>query len=276
MNAEEAFFNELLEAIENNQLILPTQPEVALKIRETAEDPNVTSETLSSVIGEDPAMAARLIRVANSPLMRGRVGIESLQSAINRLGLNFVCNLATGLAMEQIFQATNDTVEKWMRQVWQHSAEVAAISTVIAKRYTTLSPDLATLAGLVHEIGILPILAKCEESPELLKDEEALERIIFKVHPRLGEAILQSWDFPREISNIPNHYLQTDLDENEASLTDVVLVANLQLIKDPSHPLAQANWESIKAFERLGIEPTPLEEIEDIYDEIQETKQLLM
>ena len=112
MTSKEAFFNNILEAIESNKLTLPTQPEVALKIRETSENPEVTVTELSDVISTDPGLTARLIRVANSPLMRGRVSVESLPNAINRLGLTFVCNLAIGLAMEQIFQATNEIVDR--------------------------------------------------------------------------------------------------------------------------------------------------------------------
>lgn len=71
--------NELLEAIENDELVLPTLPEVALRVREAAEDPNISIPALSKVIGNDAALTARLIKVVNSPLLRTNKEITDLR-----------------------------------------------------------------------------------------------------------------------------------------------------------------------------------------------------
>ncbi len=154
---------ELIQAIENDELVLPTLPEVALRVREAAEDPNISIPALSKVIGNDAALTARIIKVVNSPLLRTSKEITDLQMAVGRLGINYTCNLATGLAMEQMFQATSDVVDRKMREVWNKSTEIAGICHVLCKHYTRLLPDQATLAGLVHQIGILPILTYAEE-----------------------------------------------------------------------------------------------------------------
>ena len=125
---------ELIHAIENDELVLPTLPEVALKVREAAEDPNISIPALSKVIGNDAAVTARIIKVVNSPLLRSSREIDDLQMAISRLGINYTCNLATGLAMEQMFQATTDVVDRKMREVWNKSTEVAAISYVLCRQ----------------------------------------------------------------------------------------------------------------------------------------------
>ena len=93
----------LTQAIENDELVLPTLPEVALRVREAAEDPDVSIPTLAKVIGNDTALTARIIKVVNSPLLRTNREINDLQMAISRLGINYTSNLATGLAMEQMF-----------------------------------------------------------------------------------------------------------------------------------------------------------------------------
>jgi len=108
---------DLLLAIENDDLVLPTLPEVALRVREAAEDPDISIAALSKVIGNDAALTARIIKVVNSPLLRTNREINDLQTAIGRLGINYTCNLATGLAMEQMFQATTDVVDRKMREV---------------------------------------------------------------------------------------------------------------------------------------------------------------
>ena len=117
--------------------------------------------------------------------------------AISRLGINYTCNLATGLAMEQMFQATTDVVDRKMREVWNKSTEIAGICHVLARHYTRLAPDQATLAGLVHQIGVLPILTYAEDHNELLSDSISLSHVIERIHPLIGERILKAWDFPR-------------------------------------------------------------------------------
>ena len=134
---------EIITAINNDQLVLPTLPEVALKVREVADDPDASIDTLNQVISGDAALSARIIRVANSPLLRASRAIEDLRTALMRLGIQYTCNIATGLAMEQMFQATSDLVDMRMREVWSRSSEVAGISHVLCKHYTRLRPDQA-------------------------------------------------------------------------------------------------------------------------------------
>ena len=98
--------DELIQAIERDQLVLPTLPEVALRIREAAEDPDVSIGELARVISTDTALSARLIKVVNSPLLRSRQEITDLQMAVNRLGVVYTANLATGLAMLQSIAGT--------------------------------------------------------------------------------------------------------------------------------------------------------------------------
>lgn len=244
---------ELIQAIENDELVLPTLPEVALKVREAAEDPNISIPALAKVIGNDAALTARIIKVVNSPLLRTNREITDLQMAISRLGINYTCNLATGLAMEQMFQATSDVIDRKMREVWNKSTEIAGICHVLCRHYTRLAPDQATLAGLVHLIGILPILTYAEEHNELLSDSISLNHVIERIHPIIGEKILRAWDFPAPIADIPRQFL--DFSRNTASVdyTDLVQVATLQSYHGTQHPYAQVDWSGVPAFAKLGL-----------------------
>lgn len=277
MSIADDFLAELLDALNNDRLTLPTLPEVALRIREAVDDPNVSAGKLAAAIGNDAALAARLIKVANSPLLRGRMVVDNLQSAITRLGITFVRNLATGLAMEQMFQATHDLVDKRLRESWEHSIEVASISHVLASHYTRLKPDQATLAGLVHEIGILPILACAEDTPELLADEDTFNRIIDQLHPKIGTAILRAWDFPPELVDVPEGYL--NLGRNSANgpdYVDVVTVANLQSYAGTNHPLTSFDWSQVPAFAKLGLSPeVDVHTAEELSEDYEVAKQLL-
>lgn len=277
MSLEDDFLNLLLDAIKTDRLVLPTLPEVALRIRESVENPDVSAQMLAEVIASDTALSARLIKVANSPLLRGRVAVDNLQMGITRLGITFVRNLATGLAMEQMFQATSEFVDTRMRASWEHSIEVASISHVLAKHYAGLKPDQATLAGLTHEIGILPILTIAEENPALLQDEEALDRIITQLHPRIGKAILEAWEFPPELSHVPMDYADFGREhDGAADYADVVCVANLQSYAGTDHPLASLNWSEIPAFAKLGLaSDMDVHEVDGIAEDIEEAKAFL-
>lgn len=177
---------QLLDAIEKDDLVLPTLPEVALSIREAAEDSEISVAALSKVIGRDAALSARLIKVVNSPLLRAAVEVTDLHTAITRLGINYSCNLAIGLVIEQIFHARSPAVEQKLRDIWTNSLEVAGISYEICRRYTQLKPEQATLGGLVNQIGALPVLIYAEEHNELLSDPVCLHYVIEQIQPVLG------------------------------------------------------------------------------------------
>ncbi|ANF26226.1 HDOD domain-containing protein [Stutzerimonas stutzeri] len=255
----------LTQAIENDELVLPTLPEVALRVREAAEDPDVSIPTLAKVIGNDTALTARIIKVVNSPLLRTNREINDLQMAISRLGINYTSNLATGLAMEQMFQATTDVVDRKMREVWNKSTEIAAISHVLCRNFTRLPADQATLAGLVHQIGVLPILTYAEEHSALLSDSISLNHVIDRIHPIIGEKILRAWEFPDPIATVPAQYLDFSRASAKVDYVDIVQVATLQSYIGTSHPFTQLDWNQIPAFAKLGLDPsTLLQEDEDL------------
>ena len=255
MHLADSVRTDILKALQQDRLELPVLPEVALRIRDTADNPDVTVGQLAKVIGEDPALSARVIRVANSPLLRGPRVIEDLASAINRLGITFSANLATGFAMEQMFQSTSETIDDLLRAVWNHATQVAAISTTLARTRTRLKPDQAMLAGLTHAIGILPVLAWAENDDRLTDDPALLNEVIEQVHPELGSAILRSWEFPGELIEVPRKYAQLDRATPRADYVDVVAVANLTSRLGTSHPLAKVDLHDVAALARLGFDP---------------------
>jgi HD-like signal output (HDOD) protein len=261
-----SIFNDILESIEKNRLPLPTQPKIAIAIQELSENPNVTVEELNEVIGKDPGLTARIIRIANSPLVRGRVSINTLKIAISRLGTSFVANMAIGLAMEQLFCAKNKYIEEKMRNAWQHSGEVAAASYVLANYSKAFPPEEAMLAGLLHEIGILPILTFAEKNKELIEDQALLALLLQKYSFNLGEAILMSWQFPRYIAEVPMNLSNPLRNIPQLDLADIVLVAKIHALKGTQEPLALINKEMIPAYGRLGLDPS--KDITD-YPEIQ-------
>ncbi|MDO6420933.1 HDOD domain-containing protein [Saccharophagus degradans] len=246
---------EIIKAIDQDRLVLPTLPEIALKVREVADDPDASIQTLTAVISNDAALTARIIKVANSPIFRAPREIEDLNMALSRLGMQYTCNLATGLAMEQMFQATSDLVDKRLREVWSRSSEIAGICHVLCKHFTKLRPDQAALAGLVHQIGILPILSFAEDHTALLRDSMTLDKIIADIHPNLGIKILEAWEFPTELRVIPRDHLDFSRQIPQADYADLVTVAMLQSYAGSDKNLAKVDYTTVTAFERLGLDP---------------------
>lgn len=251
---EQEFLQALLSDLEKDRLVLPTLPEVALKVREAIDDEDASAPKIAKVIATDAALSARLIQVVNSPLLRASKAIDSLDAAITRMGLKMTRNLVTSMVMEQMFQATSDVTDRRLRAVWEHSTQVAAISHALAAQFTRLPPDQAMLAGLVHDIGTLPILTRAEDVPELLEDEATLDRIIARAHGRIGEAILKRWGFSPEMVAVATGHEDLRHDGGpKADFVDVVIVANLQSYIGTDHPLTKVDWSKVPAFSKLGI-----------------------
>lgn len=245
----------IITAIKCDQLVLPTLPEVALRVREVADDPTADIESLANVISCDPALSARLIRVANSPLLRAGRPVDNLNNALMRLGIEYACNIATSLAMEQMFQSTSDIIDMRMRDVWFSSSEVAAVSHVLCKHYTKLRPDQATLAGIIHKIGVLPILSYAEENPTLLNDSITLDKVIEKIHGPIGSLILKTWGFNKHLASIPEDHLKFYAQKSQPDYADLVTVAVLQCDFFRDNRISALDFSSIPAFDRLGLDP---------------------
>lgn len=275
---EKAFLETLNKAIDSNKLMLPTLPEVAIKVRDAVEKENSNAKEVAELIATDAALSARMLQVANSPLYRGRVPINNLQMAVARLGVRLVRSLVVSLIMQQIFQATNDLLDRKFRQVWEESVQIAALSRVLANGLDHLDNDQAMLAGLIHNIGALPILAMAEDYEELLEDQQELDRVINALSPAVGTRILQAWDFPPSLIDVTTHFLDLDYQsQGEADYADVVLVARLEALVDRADSLPMTEWARVPAFQKVGVETeVNIVDIEGVADDIQDIEVLFL
>jgi putative nucleotidyltransferase with HDIG domain len=276
MEPENIFVNELIDDLESGHLQLPTLPEVALRVRDVVDDENANANQIAEIIAQDAALSARLIQVANSPLYRGRNEIDRLDMVVARLGSKLVRNLVTSQVMKQMFQATHDEVDRHLRAVWEHSVQVAAISRVLAGQCPGVSPDQAMLAGLLHDIGTLPILYRAEERSEMLETPGLLDHLIASLHTRVGGAILRHWKFPDALVEVAEqHEDLTRTHDGGPDLLDVVQVANLQSHMGTEHALGNIDWTQVAAFHQLGLD-NDVDEIEltDRVEELEEVQEL--
>ena len=273
MELESQLLSKFLDDINNNRINLPTLPEVALKVRDVVQNPDSSAAKIAVTIGADPVLTAKLLQAANSPLYRASSPIENLQSAITRLGQTVVRNIVTSIVMKQLYQkGGNPKVDKHLKQLWLHSTKVAAISHVLARKFTKLKPDQAMLAGLIHDIGAIPIYTEAPNIPELA-DEEVLQQVVSKLHNLIGTTILDEWNFPQELIDVVSNHEDLQYDSGEGiDFIDIVTVANILSYIGTQHPLTKKEWTEVPAFKKLGLTP---EESISTMEEAQEEVSLI-
>lgn len=274
---EDSFLKYLQAAIENNKLVLPTLPEVALNVRQAINSGNVSDAELARIIAGDPGLSARLLQVVNSPVYRARQKIDSVQAAITRMGHHAIRNLITSLAMRQIFKPKTALLDQHFHAIWKYSVNIAGICRALALRCGHLDKEQAMLAGLIHQIGKLPILTLAEKFPELTQDETVLDQMLDNLHTVIGRMIMENWDLPESLSRATWEYRDLDRDPGpEADYVDVVQVAwveNAVMLNSSTLP----DIASIGAFHRLGLSPEiEVMEIEGIAEEVSDVQHFFL
>jgi HD-like signal output (HDOD) protein len=224
-----ALVEELGRSLAQGNLELPSLPEVALKIRSALADDNVSVSEVSRLIGSDPALAARILKTANSALFyRGSKPITNVQGAVSQLGYRMVRNVAVSFAAQQVFIGYgSEQLRSYLTGIWQHSVHTAALAHMLARVRTRLNPDEAFLAGLLHEVGKLYILMRAKHHVDVLASEEAFQAVLEAWHPRLGRAVIETWSLAPELADAVGEHQTCGLDAPEPpTMTDVLAVAN--------------------------------------------------
>ncbi|HTQ98549.1 MAG TPA: HDOD domain-containing protein, partial [Candidatus Acidoferrum sp.] len=121
-----------------------------------------------------------------------------------------------------------------------------------------LPMDQAMLAGLIHDIGVLPIIALAEDYPQLLVEKSQLEHMLHSAHIEIGTAILKHWNFGDDLIAVMAHHENLQYDhEGPPNLVDLIIVSNL-LSEHKAADLAQLkNLKAIPAFSKFGITAHP-------------------
>ncbi len=277
MLQEDRLYRAVVDALTQDRLTLPTLPEVAMRIGQATQDERATASQIAAEIARDPAIAVRLLRVANSSALCGGRRVDSIQHAVTRLGMALVRSLVTGLALEQLFFSRTPALKERLRKTWANSLEVAALAQVLASHCTMLRPELAMLAGLSHEIGALPLIRMAESLGEEVTDMAALDRTIRTLQPRVGRMVLQAWDFPAELVEVPSRWLDFGrTHEGVADYIDVVTVAALQSHQNREGRLAGIDRLRVPAFLKLDISPeVDVFEIDGLQERFDESRAAL-
>ena len=199
---------------------IATLPEVTLGIIELVEDPNSSAQDLNALIGRDPALSARVLKVVNSAFYGLPRQIGSINRAISLLGLNAVKNIAIAASLAKLFRGGALCDRFDAKELWAHSIAVATASKLLAKEARKSSGDEAFLAGLMHDIGVMVALQtdraklvkvfgdmQFDADGNPLIDFRLVERAVFGAdHGHFGEALCEQWKFPRSLALACGHH----------------------------------------------------------------------
>ena len=271
------FLDHVQSELNANHLVLPTLPDIAIKVKNAVTNGDISAKELAEMIVTDAALSTQIIRVANSPMYRGASEINNIQMAVSRLGNNTIRTLVTSLVMKQMFRPSSKLLEGLFRKTWEQSVNVSSISRAFCAFVPHLNSDEAMLAGLIHQIGKLPILMLAENIPQFRDSPTLMEKLLEKAHPAVGKMIMDSWDFPENLKPVASEYVDFRRDSGpKCDYVDVVQVAFLQSIVGTDHPACRVDCSTVPSFAKLGFS-TDIEilEIEGISDEIEIARNML-
>lgn len=236
---------------------LPSFPDIAMRVRQVLADESVTPDKIVRVVGSEPALAARLLRVANSAALNlSGKPVADLRSAITRLGFNMVRSAAIAFAMSQLKKVDAlKGLEQPLDTLWERSALVAATSHVVARRLSKVNPDTAMLAGLLHGVGQLYILTRAAAHPALFADQPAYHSIVRDWHASIAKAVLENWEIDPEIVRAVSEFEDLErANDGPPDLTDVLTVSHLLASYHEYPDTIELNMQGVAACRRMQLD----------------------
>jgi HD-like signal output (HDOD) protein len=251
------FVRKLAGELSAGHVDLPSFPEIAVRVRRVLSDQRSSTAQVVRVVGSEPALAARLLRISNSAsLNRSGRPITELRTAINRIGYNMVRSAAMSFAMAQIRKANKlKGLEHYLNDLWQRSTVVAAFCYVLARTCSRVNPDEAMLCGMMHGIGKLYVLTRATHHPDLFADPATLNGVISDWHASIGKAILENWDFSEEMAAAIGDQDDHTRDEpGMPDLRDIVAVGILMASYPNDAAALETALHDLPTARRLGLD----------------------
>ncbi len=273
-----AILSVLAEEVEQGRLIFPTSVNGAINTKRKLEDPDCNLDTVVKIVQAEPLLSAKVVAIANSTVFN-RTGrkITDVRSAVTLIGLRTVRNLATVIIVQQL--AGSQTKTDLVAQLWEHSAYVAALAQVIARRVTKQDAETAMFAGMIHEISWFYMLAREKYYPGLIdesiasswgSDEDLEDESELDCEIVIGTGILHALSIPSAVLESIVYLWRGYLTFPPSSLGDTLLIANqLAPVKSPFVlPAGQVDGDINANIDLLTDEETLGDILKDSDDEV--------
>lgn len=273
-----AILGVLAAEVEQGRLIFPTSATAAIKIKEKLEDPDCSIDSVVRLIQAEPLLSTKVVAIANSVVFnRSGRKITDVRSAVTLIGMRTVRNLATAVVVQQLVASLAKSEQ--VTQLWKHSAYVAALAQVIARRVTRQDPETAMFAGMIHEISWFYLLAREKYYPGLIdesmasswnSDEELEDDSELNCEITIGTAILKALSVPELVLENITYLWQGYLAFPPSSLGDTLLIANqLAPVKSPfALPSDQKGRDACANVDLLTDDVTLSDILKDSEDEV--------
>ncbi len=277
---EDEHYVDFFHMLQDGNFEIPSMPDIAIRISKAINNPDTTSTDIARIIQMDPALAARMIHIVNSPLYASRHRIDNCPDAVTRLGRATTRSLVLSFILKNLFRTKHPLLRERMSELWTHSRKVAAVCHVLARLGSKLDPDQAMLAGLIHDIGAVPILNAAKDYPSLMQNPELLDKTISRLQAQVGALVLRKWNFMDELTDAALEAENWTRDtSNKINYIDLVILGQLHAYIGTPHMQTLPRIDLVPAFHKLGNgKLTPqqsLKIIEKSKADIQAVEQLL-
>jgi putative nucleotidyltransferase with HDIG domain len=211
VTAVERLEQALIQKIEEGDVELPLLPQAASQVMALASDPAADAAKFSSLIHQDQALAAHVLRIANSPAYMPRSPVVSLQHAVAMLGITLLSEIAFTASLKSgAFKVPGH--EDDVKRLWRHSLASGAFAKEVA-RMRRVNVESAYLCGLLHEIGkpvVLRTATALAQTQRLTPEKSVLYRWIDGYHHRVGAIIAEKWGLPKQVAAAIQYYDEYD------------------------------------------------------------------
>ncbi|MBI5109161.1 MAG: HDOD domain-containing protein [Rhodocyclales bacterium] len=263
--AVDAILASVAAAAESGNLVFPTTAELALKVQRLIDDPDCSIDALAKLVHADPLLSARVVAVANSVIYnRSGRAVADVRSAVSRLGFNTLRVLAAAVVVRQMgSMSATPAHRKLAMALWEHTAHVAALAQVIARRVTRVNPDTAFFAGIIHEIGGFYLIARSGAYPGLLESPHGtLLAWEEGGAAAVGRAVLKHLGAPAPVVDAIEGMWEGYLAMPPQSLADTLLLADhLAPVESPLSQLAGNGREGTAVDIDLALDDETLSSI---------------
>ena len=225
-----AMLQDIAKELDGN-MVFPICFDIAIEIGNVMKNPNTSIQMIGAQVQKDPLITTKILKLANTITYNpsGRTVLD-VENAVMRLGMSTARSIAMACAMNQMARSAQlAPFEAQSRYWWEHSLKTAVIARVLCKRLAPrINPDLAFLAGLVHDLGAFFMLDRAGRYPELLERPKTVDYLVAQWHGSIGTVLLDALGLSEEIIDaVRDNDLPRPTVSQLRKLTDVIYVANL-------------------------------------------------